>query len=41
LKNDALEQARRNRYALINKLAARLGKNAAEELLVTHAVLVS
>ena len=38
MKQSPFEQARRNRYALVQKLAQRLGVDDAGRLLVTHAV---
>ena len=38
MKQSPFAQARRNRYALIDKLRQRLGRDAADALTVTHAV---
>jgi len=38
MKQSPFAQARRNRYALVDKLRQRLGRNAADRLTVTHAV---
>ena len=38
MKQSPFAQARRNRYALVDKLRQRLGRGAADRLTVTHAV---